>query len=112
MSSVTTKRHCTRETIGFALAAAILSLACRSNKASEPPIEATARALNTAPRISDFVLHAQNSIRLQTGGATILGGDVGARGSGSGPFLSGGVAIDLSTGVQSNANRAILADSV
>ena len=49
-------------------------------------IERAVLALNVSPQTSDFVLEAQNSIRLQTGGVVIVGGDLGARGTGSGPF--------------------------
>jgi len=95
----------------LALIAAVLSAgaACESGA---PIVEKSTRALNAAPRIEDFVLLAGNSIRLQTGGLVVAGGDLGARGSGSGPFLSGGVAIDLSTGVETPADRNVIADSV
>ena len=42
------------------------------------PVEETRRPLNVAPKIEDFVLQAQNSIRLQTGGLVVAGGDIGA----------------------------------
>jgi hypothetical protein len=64
-----------------------------------------------APKTSDFVLEADNSIRLQSG-SVVVGGDLGARGMGSGPFLSGGVSIDVLTGVQVTATRSLIADSV
>jgi hypothetical protein len=85
---------------------------CKSNKAPHASTEVAALALNASPKMGDFVLEAQNSIRLQTGGVVIVGGDMGARGTGSGPFLSGGVAIDLSTGVSATTTRNVIADSV
>jgi len=97
-------------TIVFPLTIMLLSIiGCGSDKASEftPHID-----LNASPRIGDFALEAQNSIRVQTGGVVIAGGDVGAHGTGSSPFLSGGVAIDLGTGVQAPSNRNVIADSV
>ena len=69
-------------------------------------------ALNPNPKLGDFVILAGNSVRLQTGGVVVNGGDVGARGTGSGPFLSGGVAVDALTGVTVQASRNIIADSV
>jgi hypothetical protein len=59
-----------------------------------------------------FAIEAQNSVRLQTGGLVVQGGDIGARGTGSGPFLSGGVAVDALTGTQTQNTRYIIADSV
>jgi hypothetical protein len=74
--------------------------------------EAVPSALNTSPQLADFVLEAENSIRLQTGGLVVNGGDLGARGTGSGPFLSGGVAVDVLTGARTQSTRNIIADSV
>ena len=68
--------------------------------------------LNASPKVGDFVVEAQNSIRLQTGGVVVSGGDLGARGTGTGPFLSGGVSIDLLTGVQVQTSHNVIADSV
>ena len=100
----------------LALAFAVLALAVagcsRRDPAGGPSVSAATAALNASPKLGDFVLEAQNSIRLQTGGAVVNGGDIGARGTGSGPFLAGGVAIDLLTGVQTQTTHNIIADSV
>src|SRR5262245_13142656 len=57
------------------------------------------QALNANPKLNDFVVLANNSVTLRTASSVssqvqVTGGDVGARGT-SGPFLSGGVAIDV-----------------
>lgn len=79
--------------------------------ASERLAAAGAAALNASPRISDFAIASAGSLRLQTG-AVVNGGDIGARGTGAGPFLSGGVAIDVGTGVKTQTTRNIIAESV
>ena len=93
------------------LALAVVGHGCDREKPPQPT-EVVTSALNASPKLGDFVLEAQNSIRLQTGGLVINGGDIGARGTGSGPFLSGGVAIDVLTGVQTQTTHNIIADSV
>ena len=101
------------------LSAATLLLSC-TDKPSAPQVRPSVSntvsvrtsALNASPKIGDFVIAAQNSVRMQTGGLVVSGGDVCARGSGTGPFLSGNVAIDLSTGVQIQTSRNVIADSV
>jgi cysteine-rich repeat protein len=75
------------------------------------PVEGSSHDLNAAPRIGDFVVLAQNSVHIQNSGV-VVGGDIGAIGRGSGPFLSGGVAVDLLASVQSPANKSIIADSI
>jgi hypothetical protein len=67
-------------------------------------------ALNASPQLGNFVILADNSLRIQTGG-NIAGGDVGARGT-VGPFLSGNVAADLLTGVHVQTSRNVIADSL
>src|SRR5262245_9434448 len=68
--------------------------------------------LNASPEIGDFVILAQRSIRLQTGG-NFNGGDIGASGTGSGAaFLSGGVALDVNSGVSVQASQNLLSDSI
>ena len=110
MDSATSSRYW--RCVALALAALWTGGGCQSNKPPEVSTEATVLALNASPKLGDFVIEAQNSIRLQTGGLVIAGGDLGARGAGSGPFLSGGVAIDLSTGVAATTTRNVIADSV
>jgi hypothetical protein len=95
----------------LALAVAFLAAACDREKEPQTT-EVVTSALNASPKTGDFALEAQNSIRLQTGGLVVNGGDVGARGTGGGPFLSGGVAVDVLTGVQVQTTRNIIADSV
>jgi hypothetical protein len=95
----------------LALAVAFVAPACDREKAPRPT-EVVASALNASPKLGVFVLEAQPSIRLQTGGLVVNGGDIGARGTGSGPFLSGGVAIDAFTGVQVQSTHNLIADSV
>ena len=88
---------------------------CSRRETSPPAPGATpavVAALNASPKTGDFVVEAQNSIRFQTGGLVCNGGDLGARGTGTGPFLSGGVAIDLLTGVQVQTTHNVIADSV
>ncbi len=87
---------------------------CIGSESTPPPpgtTEATRLPLNANPKTADFVVEVQNSIRIQTGGVVVTGGDVGARGV-TGPFLSGNHAIDLLTGVQVQATRNVIADSV
>jgi hypothetical protein len=80
-----------------------------SSKAKEPV--AAVAALNATPQVADFVLAAQSSIRIQTGGL-VNSGDIAAKGTGSGPFLSGGVAIDVGSGVKIQSTHNLIADSV
>jgi hypothetical protein len=60
----------------FALAIACWGFGCDREKAPQPT-EVVASALNASPKLGDFVLEAQNSIRLQTGGTVVNGGDIG-----------------------------------
>ena len=69
-------------------------------------------ALNASPRTGDFIFEAANSIVLHSAPLTVNGGDVGARGTGSGPFLSGGVAIDISSGAVVQTTHNVIADSI
>src|ERR1700747_3556942 len=69
------------------LTAVVLAVGCGR---SEPTLSASATtkvtaALNASPKIGDFVVAAQNSVRLATGGVGWGGGDSGAPG-GAGPF--------------------------
>jgi alpha-tubulin suppressor-like RCC1 family protein len=93
----------------------LTALGCSQNQADEAGPRETAsvakEALNAAPATKDFVIEAQNSVRVQTS-ASITGGDIGARGAGSGPFLSGGVAIDLGTSAKEQTTRNVIADSI
>ena len=93
------------------LAVILVSSGCDRPATPLAPLVVTS-ALNTSPQLADFVLEAENSIRLKTGGAVVDGGDLGARGTGSGPFLSGGVAVDVLTGARTPTTRNIIADSV
>ncbi len=68
-------------------------------------------ALNASPKTSDFVIEASNSVRLQTGGLVVNGGDIGARGT-TGPFLADSAAVDALTGVQVQTTHNIIAASV
>jgi hypothetical protein len=76
----------TKVMVVVALAAAS---ACKSPEPTErrrEPVKPVTAALNTNPALSDFVLLASNSVRLQTGSnLAAAGGDVGASGSGAGP---------------------------
>ena len=105
-------RESSQSAVGMlALAVALVSSGC-DGSAAPKTAEVVASALNASPKMGDFVLEAQNSIRLQTGGSVVNGGDLGARGTGSGPFLSGGVAVDVLTGAKTQTTRNIIADSV
>lgn len=95
------------------LALILVGASCTSRGPSPAPpppnaIEAAGFSLNASPKPADFVIEAQNSIRIQTG-AVLSGGDLGARGTGSGPFLSGNVAIDLLTGAQVQTTHNVIA---
>src|SRR4051794_37922219 len=82
---------------------------------SEPPssekVAVVAPALNANPKTPDFAIEAANSIRIQSNGK-ITGGDVGARGNGSGPFLSNGVALDIGSNAIIDTARNSIADSI
>jgi RHS repeat-associated protein len=88
----------------------VITGGCRQNAPAET--QRVVSALNASPRTSDFVIEATNSVRLQTGGMVVNGGDIGARGSGSGPFLGDGAAVDALTGVQVQTTHNVIADSV
>jgi hypothetical protein len=93
---------------------AFASLAAAGCNRSEPPPVVTTTvvsALNASPKTSDFVIEAQNSVRLQTGGLVLSGGDIGARGT-TGPFLADSAAVDALTGVQVQTTHNIIAASV
>jgi RHS repeat-associated protein len=79
---------------------------------SAPPTESVTSALNASPKTGDFVFEAGNSIVLHSAPLTVNGGDIGARGTGSGPFLSGGVAIDISSGAVVQTTHNTIADSI
>ena len=103
-----------RFTGSFLLAVVASAFAC-SGPDSKPGMEEAASSsakLNPNPALSDLVLGARNSIRLQSGVVVSGSGDVGALGSGSGPFLSGGVALDVGSGAQLPRNRNLIAESV
>jgi hypothetical protein len=77
----------------------------------QPGDAASESALNANPQTSDFVIEADNSVRMQSGGLVVRGGDIGARGT-AGPYLAGGAAIDVSGGVWLQTSHSMLADSV
>ena len=77
----------------------------------QPADTASESALNANPKTADFVIEADNSIRMQPGGLVVRGGDIGARGA-SGPYLSGGAAIDVFGGTWSQSSHTLLASSV
>jgi hypothetical protein len=89
--------------VAFSLAAA----GCHD----QPGDAASESALNANPKTNDFVIEADNSVRMQSGGLVVRGGDIGARGK-SGPYLAGGAAIDVSGGVWFQSSHSMLADSV
>jgi len=80
------------------LLSTVVAVACTQSpppeeqRPSAAAIQTTSLALNPSPKTSDFVIETGNSLRLQTGSGT-RAGDVAARGSGAGPFLSGGVPL-------------------
>ena len=77
----------------------------------QPADTASESALNANPKTTDFVIEADNSIRMQPGGLVVRGGDIGARGA-SGPYLSGGAAIDVFGGTWIQSSHNLLASSV
>ena len=94
-------------------AASFAAVGCRQEAPRRDPAEITKiAALNASPKTGDFVFEAGNSILLRSAPLTVNGGDVGARGTGSGPFLSGGVAVDISTGAVVQTTHNVIADSV
>lgn len=100
--------------VNVVLASAAVALGgCRDEGHSEarPDVVARESALNASPRANDFALGAEGSIRLSSS-VTIAGADLGARGTGSGPYLSGGVALDVSASVKTPVGRNLLADSI
>ena len=96
------------------LSAAAMAAGCRGGAPPSAPVEteSVTSALNASPRTSDFIFEAGNSIVLHSAPLTVNGGDVGARGTGSGPFLSGGVAIDISSGAVVQTTHNVIADSI
>jgi hypothetical protein len=102
---------CARISLLVLSAVVVLSnLGCAREEEPGPNKVAVSR-LNWIPKASDFVVEAQNSVRLQTG-SIVSGGDVGARGTTGGPFLSGGVAIDVLTGAKVEPSHSLIADSI
>jgi len=103
--------------IGFLFVVAFVGACNKDRAAGSPPAapagtEVVRAALNAGPRTSDFIFEASNSIVLHSAPLTVNGGDVGARGTGSGPFLSGGVPIDISSGAVVQSTHNVLADSI
>jgi hypothetical protein len=96
----------------WALAGGLIG-GCRGSgaPASAPETQTVVGALNASPKTSDVVIEASNSVRMQTGGMVVAGGDIGARGT-TGPFLGDGAAVDALTGVQVQTSRTIVASSV
>jgi hypothetical protein len=92
---------------------AVVGLGACSRRELAPAATTTTvvAALNASPKTSDLVIEAQNSVRLQTGGLVVNGGDIGARGT-TGPFLGDSAAVDALTGVQVQTTRNIIAASV
>ena len=92
--------------------------ACTNGSSMGSPPAAPARteviksALNASPKTSDFIFEASNSIELHSAPLTVNGGDVGARGTGSGPFIANGVAIDVSSGAVVQTTHNVIADSI
>ena len=104
-----------RRGLGALMVAVVFGLlagGCHRREVPADTAQPAGATLNASPKVGDFVVEAQNSVRLQTGGVAVSGGDLGARGTGTGTFLSGGVAIDLLTGVQVQSTRNVIADSV
>jgi RHS repeat-associated protein len=97
--------------LGLCAIASLAVVGCSRNEPSAPPTTTVVSALNASPKTSDFVIEAQNSVRLQTGGMVVNGGDIGARGT-SGPFLADSAAVDALTGVQVQTTHNIIAASV
>src|SRR6185436_18555217 len=105
--------------LGRAVLAVALLGGCRDRESTAPaPVpratEVVRQALNASPKVSDFLLEASNSIAFRTASSATLvtGGDVGARGTGSGPFLSGTRAIDVSSNVTIEATHNLIASSI
>jgi RHS repeat-associated protein len=97
--------------LGSCVIASLAVVGCSRNEPSAPATTTVVSALNASPKTSDFVIEAQNSVRLQTGGMVVNGGDIGARGT-SGPFLADSAAVDALTGVQVQTTHNIIAASV
>jgi RHS repeat-associated protein len=97
----------------FFFAQAALVAACSKAPVPSPSkTEVVEAALNASPKTSDFIFEAANSIVLHSAPLTVNGGDLGARGTGSGPFLSGSVAIDISSGAVVQSTHNTIADSI
>ena len=105
-----------RERFGFGgwiLVFVAATAACQADRSPTPADTQVAReALNASPKTSNFIFEAGNSIIFHSSPLTVTGGDVAARGTGSGPFLSGGVAIDFSSGATVQKTHNVLADSI
>ncbi len=93
------------------IVAGLVGIGCNDNGSTKERTEVLIAPLNLTPQSADFVVEAQNSVRLQTG-SVVNGGDVGAHGTGSGTYLSGGVTIDALTGAKIDKARNVIADSV
>jgi hypothetical protein len=105
---------CRQRSVGFRVPIVFLSsvtLACSADPSGSVKTTDVVSALNATPKTSDFVIEVQNSIRLQTGGLVVSGGDLGASGT-TGPFLGNGAAVDVQTGVQVLPSRTIIGSSV
>lgn len=85
---------------GAALLVVWVTAACGSDTSVSDrrrAIDVQTSPLVSNPKTSQFVIEAANSVQVQTG-ASLAGGIVGARGTGTGPFLSGGAAIAIESG--------------
>jgi hypothetical protein len=82
-----------------------------AEKSAAPKVEEKTAALNATPQINNFAVLATNSVRLQA--STIVnGGDVGAKGTGSGTFLTSGVVLDVGASARVETTRNLIAQSI
>jgi hypothetical protein len=94
-------------TAASAVASALAIAGCSEHGPSA--VESDKAALNANPQITDFAVYAQNSASLMDR-AGVVGGDVGVRLVGTGPFLGGAYELTMVGGAHVDPARNVLAN--
>ena len=113
------RQSCARFSSQLSLAVAgtfaVLAVGAAGCSRKEPQaadsVSVSAAALNATPQITDFAVYAHNSATLRDR-ATVLGGDVGVRLAGTGPFLISGYELALASEAQVETTHNVIANRV
>src|SRR5437773_2294984 len=98
-----------RAVVGILAAGAFGLFAAACSDESRNQFGSLAQAVAAAPTLGGFVVYGESSVEVRQG-ATILGGDVGARAVGPGTFLVPGETVAIRQGARVAGN--VLGDAV